>query len=72
MTLPIAALDVDLHVLLRRMAVDVLKSASLHTSSPSDRIAYAIDTWLIEHPDTPVSTAADYPGWTPTTKEKTS
>jgi hypothetical protein len=72
MTLPTHRLDVDLHVLLRRMAVDILAAASLRTSSPSDRIAYALDTWLIEHPDAPVSTDATYPGWTPTTKEKTS
>lgn len=72
MTLPIHHLDVDLHVLLRRMAVDVLAAASKRTSSPSDRIAYALDTWLIEHPEAPVSTDATYPGWTPTTKEKTS
>jgi hypothetical protein len=72
MTLPVNRLDVDLHVLMRRLAVATLVAASLRTSSPSDRIAYALDAWLIEHPDAPVSTAETYPGWTPTTKEKTS
>ncbi|WP_394436175.1 hypothetical protein [Streptomyces sp. SGAir0957] len=25
----------------------------------------SLAAWLVTHPDEPVSTAADYPGWTP-------
>lgn len=55
---PIADLDVPLPVL-------TLQVAAARTHSPSDRIAYAIDEWLITHPDAPVSTEADYPDFHP-------
>ncbi|MFJ8583682.1 hypothetical protein ACIRD2_03340 [Streptomyces sp. NPDC093595] len=43
----------------------LLRDAMAHSHSPSDRIAYALDLHLVTHPDAPVSTDADYPGWTP-------
>lgn len=58
MTRRIADLDTPLPVL-------ALRVAAAHTHSTSDRIAYAIDEWLITHPDAPVSTDDDYPTWTP-------
>jgi len=56
MTRPIDDLDVPLPVL-------TLQLAAAHSASPSDRIAYALDEWLITHPKA-CSTDADYPGWT--------
>jgi len=71
-TRPIDQLDVDLHALMANIAAATLHAAAARSSSPSDRIAYALDEWLVCHPEAPVSTNADYPGWTPTaTKEKT-
>ncbi|WP_431983129.1 MULTISPECIES: hypothetical protein [Streptomyces] len=42
----------------------VLKTAMARTHSPSDRIAYALDQALLQHPER-LSRAADYPGWIP-------
>jgi hypothetical protein len=56
MTLPIAHVDVPLPVL-------TLQLAAAHTKSPSDRLAYALDEWLIGHPEARVSTDADYAEW---------
>jgi hypothetical protein len=56
MTLPIAHVDVPLPVL-------TLQVASAHTASPSDRLAYALDEWLLGHPEAPVSVDADYAEW---------
>lgn len=56
MTVPIARVDVPLPVL-------ALQLAAAHTKSPSDRLAYALDEWLIGHPKAPVSTDLDYPEW---------
>ncbi|BBC30067.1 hypothetical protein SGFS_013610 [Streptomyces graminofaciens] len=67
MTRPIEQLDVDLHALMANIAADTLHAAAARSNSPSDRIAYALDEWLVQHPEAPVSTNADYPGWTPTT-----
>lgn len=53
--LPMAAVDVPLPVL-------TLQVAASHTASPSDRLAYCLDEWLITH-DAPVSVDADYPAW---------
>ncbi|MFD9463529.1 hypothetical protein [Streptomyces sp. NPDC060027] len=67
--------DVQLSTLRERMAADVretvarqqacqlLAEAAAHTASPSDRIAYALDAWLVTHPNAPLATAADYPAW---------
>jgi hypothetical protein len=49
----------------RQRACQLLADAAEHSHSPSDRLAYALDEWLITHPEAPVSTAADYPDWTP-------
>ncbi|MGQ4343501.1 hypothetical protein [Streptomyces sp. SAS_275] len=69
MTRPIADLDVPLEtverLVARQRACQLLADAAKHTHSPSDRIAYALDEWLITHPDAPISTLADYPTWTP-------
>lgn len=73
---PIERADVPLSTLRERMAADVratvarqraqtLTDAAKHSHSPSDRIAYALDAWLITHPEAPVSTIDDYPDWTP-------
>jgi hypothetical protein len=48
--------DVSLPVL-------TLQVAAAHTASESDRLAYALDEWLLGHPDAPVATDADYPTW---------
>jgi hypothetical protein len=56
MTRPIAHVDVPLPVL-------TLQLAASHTASPSDRLAYALDEWLITHPKAPVSTDQDYAEW---------
>jgi len=56
MTVDMSRLDVPLPIL-------TLQLAAAHTASPSDRIAYALDEWLITHPKA-CSTDADYPGWT--------
>lgn len=69
MTRPIKQLDVDLHALMANIAAATLHAAAARSHSPSDRIAYALDEWLVQHTEAPVSTNADYPGWTPT-KEK--
>jgi hypothetical protein len=58
----IAALDVPLAQL---EPAAVLSEAAARTHSPSDRIAYALDGWLVTHPDALVSTDLDYPNWTP-------
>ncbi|MFD7185544.1 hypothetical protein ACFV90_36980 [Streptomyces sp. NPDC059904] len=46
-------------------AMAILLQAEQRTHSPSDLLAYRIDEYLVTHPDAPVSTAADYPTWTP-------
>lgn len=68
----IAALDrparevaADVKAFVARQRCQVLADAAMRSSSPSDRIAYALDGWLITHPDAPVSTDLDYPNWTP-------
>lgn len=53
---PIAALDVSPPVL-------TLQVAACRTKSPSDRLAFALDEWLVCHPEAPVSTDATYPAW---------
>lgn len=61
---PIAAVDVPAaRVAEQAVACRVLAEAAAHTESPSDRIAYAFDQWLITHPDTQLATDADYPTW---------
>ncbi|MDF4254621.1 hypothetical protein [Streptomyces sp. WMMB303] len=47
-----------------REAQAVLKSAGARTHSPSDRLAFALDQALLEHPER-LARAADYPGWIP-------
>jgi hypothetical protein len=56
MTRPMRDVDVPLPVL-------TLQVAAAHTASPSDRLAYALDEWLLGHPEAPVATDADYPAW---------
>lgn len=55
MTARIAALDVPLPLI-------TLRLAAARTHSPSDRVAYAHDEWLITHPNA-CATDADYPEW---------
>lgn len=56
----IAALDVPLPVV--EAEICFLQAAE-RTHSPSDRIAFALDAWLVTHPKAPVSRDADYDGW---------
>ncbi|MFF7184652.1 hypothetical protein ACFZAR_05335 [Streptomyces sp. NPDC008222] len=43
--------------------VQTLAAARARTHSPSDQLAYALDAWLVEHHEAPLSTNADYPAW---------
>ncbi|MEU8829427.1 hypothetical protein [Streptomyces sp900116325] len=61
----IAALDVPLSDVEQQLACAPLLAALATTHSPSDALAYRLDLFLVTHPDAPVSTEADYPGWTP-------
>lgn len=64
MTRPISDLDVPLAVVEAQIAaVATLVDAAAHSHSPSDRLAYAMDQWLVTHPDAAVSTDKDFPGW---------
>ncbi|MFG3136045.1 hypothetical protein ACGFZA_07460 [Streptomyces sp. NPDC048211] len=58
----IAALDVPAAVVEQQLARDVCLKAMDKTFSPSDRIAYANDLYLLAHPEA-CSTDADYPEW---------
>ncbi|MEV6547914.1 hypothetical protein AB0M57_04295 [Streptomyces sp. NPDC051597] len=62
---PLADLEADMKALVaRQQACQVLAEAAAHTLSPSDRLAYAMDAWLLTHPEA-CSTADDYPNWQP-------
>jgi hypothetical protein len=64
MTVPMHRMDVPLSVVEAEIAaVQLLAAARIRTASPSDRIAFALDGWLITHHDAPVSTDRDYPAW---------
>lgn len=73
MTRPISDLDVPLSTLRQQVAAivarqrnaQILTDAADHTASPSERIAFRLDAWLVRHPEAPVSTAADYPDFHP-------
>lgn len=61
---PAAELAADMQALVARQnACQTLADAAAHTHSPSDRIAYAHDAWLLGHPDGACATDADYPAW---------
>jgi hypothetical protein len=47
----------------RQRACQLLAEAANRSKSPSDRIAYALDEWLVTHPDAKVTQLADYPAW---------
>jgi hypothetical protein len=63
---PISDLDVPLptvqQLVARQRNCQTLADAAAHTHSPSDRIAYAHDAWLLSHPDACACTD-DYPAW---------
>ncbi|MFE4818538.1 hypothetical protein ACFRFU_19325 [Streptomyces sp. NPDC056704] len=65
----ISALDVPLEtvqaLVARQRNCQTLADAAAHSHSPSDRIAYQLDAWLIGHPEAPISTDADYPDFHP-------
>ncbi len=74
MTLPISALDVPAAAVEaealrmwqerdRRVAALHFEQAAAHTHSPSDRIAFRLDAWLVKHPDEVQAATADYPDW---------
>ena len=64
MTVDLSRLDVPLAVVeAQTAAVATLHDAAAHTHSPSDRLAYALDEWLVTHPDAPIATDDSYPGW---------
>jgi hypothetical protein len=48
----------------QREAEEVLRKAMKATHSESDRRAYAMDLFLVAHPEV-CHTAKDYPGWVP-------
>ncbi|MFJ2568885.1 hypothetical protein ACIOYT_00495 [Streptomyces halstedii] len=54
--------DVPAEQVAQQIACDVLVKAAAVTHSPSDRIAYANDLYLLTHPEA-CSTTADYPDW---------
>lgn len=64
------AVDVPLHrleagmeaLVARQRNCQTLADAAKHTSSPSTRIAYAHDAWLLSHPKA-CAIDDDYPGW---------
>ena len=60
---PIRDLDVPLPQLEADIRALTLRQAAARSHSPSDRLAYALDEWLVTHTEAPVSTAADYPEW---------
>lgn len=68
----ISEVDVSTADLVAAMRATTLHAAAARSHSPSDRIAYALDEWLVTHPDAPVSTQADYPGWNPTAAKEAS
>ena len=60
---PAAELAADIKAIVaRQRACQTLADAAAHTHSPSDRIAYAHDAWLLSHPDACACTD-DYPAW---------
>jgi hypothetical protein len=60
---PAAELAADMQALVARQRnCQTLADAAAHTHSPSDRIAYAHDAWLLSHPDACACTD-DYPAW---------
>lgn len=64
MTVDLSRLDVPLAVVEAQIAaVATLVDAAAHSHSPSDRLAYALDQWLVTHPDAPIATDKDFPGW---------
>jgi hypothetical protein len=72
MTVDLSRLDVPLAVVeAQTAAVAVLSAARARSSSPSDRLAWALDEWLVTH-DAALSTEATYPNWTPPHLEATS
>jgi hypothetical protein len=61
---PVADLAADMQALVARQRnCQTLADAAAHTHSPSDRIAYAHDAWLLSHPDGACATDDDYPVW---------
>ncbi|MEU3432294.1 hypothetical protein [Streptomyces sp. NPDC006863] len=58
----IERLDVPLADLELQIACETTRKALARTHSPSDRIAYANDLFLLTHPEA-CSTDADYPEW---------
>jgi hypothetical protein len=68
---PITRADVRLSTLREQVAAIVagqrnariLAEAAEHSHSPSDRLAYQLDAWLVRHPDAPVAQISDYPAW---------
>jgi hypothetical protein len=63
--------DVPLTKLQQQMAAivagqrnsQIFADAAKHTASPSDHLAYNLDAWLVRHPEAPLSTNDDFPGW---------
>jgi hypothetical protein len=61
---PLSTLAADMKQLVaRQRACRLLADAANRSKSPSDRIAYALDAWLVTHPDAKVTQLADYPAW---------
>ncbi|KQX27482.1 hypothetical protein ASD97_24580 [Streptomyces sp. Root63] len=58
----LSRLDVPLADVELQTACETTRKALAKTNSPSDRIAYANDLFLLTHPEA-CSTDADYPEW---------
>lgn len=59
----IAALDVPREQLEAEIAAHSFWKAQRRTEDPSEKAAFALDAWLVTHPQAPVSRDSDYPGW---------
>ncbi|WP_103512968.1 hypothetical protein [Streptomyces sp. SM13] len=62
MTAGIERLDVPLADVELQTACETTRKALARTNSPSDRIAYANDLFLLTHPEA-CATEDDYPEW---------
>ena len=63
MTVDLSRLDVPGADVEANVAAASFWQAFRRTKSPSEKAAYALDAWLVTHPDAPVSRDSDFPGF---------
>ena len=63
MTVDLSRLDVPLAAVEANVAAASFWQAFRRTKSPSEKCAFALDAWLVTHPDAPVSRDSDFPGF---------